>query len=201
MLYSRLPAFVLGFHGCDRQTANRVVGTGKHLRPSLNIYDWLGHGIYFWENDAVRARQWAQSKARRNKAVGRSFDPAVVGAVIDLGHCLNLLDVTSNHLLAGGYKLLADAQDKVGLPMPANVNLGDDTDLLLRHLDCAVINHLHDLIRTDGRQPFDSVRAAFIEGEPVYPGATFRRKNHIQVCVRSRTSIKGYFHVLPQVKV
>jgi hypothetical protein len=60
MLYSRLPAFVLGFHGCDRKTADRVVGTGKHLRLSRNDYDWLGHGVYFWENDPLRARQWAK---------------------------------------------------------------------------------------------------------------------------------------------
>ena len=197
MLYSRLPAFVLGFHGCDRNTADRVVGTGKHLRLSRNDYDWLGHGVYFWENDPLRARQWAKSKARRAKVAGRSFDPAIVGAVIDLGNCLNLLDATSNQLLAGGHKFLADAQRSLRLPMPENSNLKDDTDLLLRRLDCAVINYLHDLIRTQGRPPFDSVRAAFIEGKPVYPGATFRRKNHVQICVRSQASIRGYFHVLP----
>ena len=57
MLYSRLPAFVLGFHGCDQKTAERVVSTGRHLQPSRNDYDWLGHGVYFWENDPLRAKQ------------------------------------------------------------------------------------------------------------------------------------------------
>jgi hypothetical protein len=64
-------------------------------------------------------------------------------------------------------------------------------------LDCAVINALHDLMKSSGEDPFDTVRAAFIEGPPAFPGGTFRKKNHIQICVRNRSSIKGYFHALP----
>ena len=107
------------------------------------------------------------------------------------------LSAPSNDLLADGYEFLKSGQENLGLPMPSNSNFKGDTDLLLRRLDCAVINSLHDLIRAEGRPPFDSVRAAFIEGEPVYPDGTFRRKNHVQICVRSRANIKGYFHVLP----
>ena len=40
---------------------------------------------------------------------------------------------------------------------------------------------------------FDSVRSAFIEGDELYPGSTFREKNHIQICVRNLACIKGYF--------
>lgn len=197
MLYSRLPAFVLGFHGCDRETAERVVAGGSHLRTSRNDYDWLGHGIYFWENDPVRAKQWARAKARRPKRAGRRYEPAVVGATIDLGECLNLLDVTSNKLLESGYEFLEAAQKKLGLPMPENHDVPGDPDVLLRKLDCAVINALHELIARLKQTPFDTVRAAFIEGMPVYPNSTFRRKNHVQICVRDRHAIKGYFHILP----
>jgi hypothetical protein len=198
MLYSRLPAFVLGFHGCDQDTAERVVGGGAPLRASRNDYDWLGHGIYFWENDPLRAKQWAKFKAQRSKNKGKDFVPAVIGATIDLGVCLNLLDATSNRLLQSGYRFLKAAQGKLGLPMPKNRNLPGDADLLMRRLDCAVINSLHDLIQQQGGEPFDTVRAAFIEGKPVYPDSAFRKKNHVQIGVRNRRSIKGYFHVLPQ---
>ena len=82
--------FVLGYHGCDQAIINDVL-TGKHdLRASRNDYDWLGNGIYFWEDSYQRAFQWAlQSK--------RVTHPGVIGAVINLGHCLNLLDV--EHLI------------------------------------------------------------------------------------------------------
>lgn len=34
--------------------------TGKQdLRVSRNDYDWLGNGIYFWEDSYQRAFQWA----------------------------------------------------------------------------------------------------------------------------------------------
>ena len=44
---------------------------------------------------------------------------------------------------------------------------------------------------------YDTVRGAFWEGEPLYPSAGFKRKNHVQLCVRRPDCIKGYFRVLP----
>ena len=92
-MYTTLPSFVLGFHGCDQSVANRVVRGKCPLRPSKNDYDWLGHGIYFWENDPERALEYAkmlQEHPRRGQ--GKISEPAVLGAVIDLGHCLNLME-------------------------------------------------------------------------------------------------------------
>ena len=41
----------------------------------------------------------------------------------------------------------------------------------------------------------DTVRGVFVEGEPVYEGAGFRAKTHIQICVCNISSIKGVFRV------
>jgi hypothetical protein len=109
-----------------------------------------------------------------------------------------LLDAASNRPLKSAYRFLLAGREKLGLPIPVNSNLNTDTDLLIRRLDCAVINSLHDLMEQQGGVPFDSVRAAFIEGKPVYPHGTFRQKNHVQICVRNLAAIKGYFHVLPK---
>ena len=40
---------------------------------------------------------------------------------------------------------------------------------------------------------FDSLRAAFIEGERIYPGAGFYDKTHVQICVRNPNCVKGFF--------
>jgi hypothetical protein len=192
MSYSRLPAFVLAFHGCDRTVARRVVGSREHLKASENEYDWLGHGIYFWENNPARAMHWAREHATRARRKGKTFEPAVVGAVIDLGKCLDLLNADSIEPLERAYKHLKRLRQKESLSLPSNENLAGSTDYLLRKLDCAVINFLHQTIAPD--EPFDSVRAAFLEGDPIYKGAGFRRKNHIQICVRNPSNIKGYFH-------
>jgi hypothetical protein len=57
----------------------------------------------------------------------------------------------------------------------------------------AVINRIHTLNELTGKRSFDSVRGIFTEGSPIYPGAGFRGKTHVQLCVRSVSCIKGYF--------
>lgn len=77
--------------------------------------------------------------------------------------------------------------------MPRNV-VGDD--LLVRKLDCAVVRWLHRTRVADGAVPFDTARAVFPEGGPLYDNAGFRAKNHIQLCVRNPPCVKGYFRPL-----
>lgn len=79
--------------------------------------------------------------------------------------------------------------------MPQNRSLGGSADLLLRHLDCAVIESLHQLRRDEGLPSFDSVRGVFVEGPPLYENAGFCQMNHIQLCVRNLQCIRGYFRV------
>lgn len=69
-------------------------------------------------------------------------------------------------------------------------------DVPLRRLDCAVIRFLHKEREDAGYEPFDTVRPAFVEGEPLYAGSGFAAKNHIQICVRNTACIKGYFRPL-----
>jgi hypothetical protein len=72
------------------------------------------------------------------------------------------------------------------------------SDSLLRELDCAVINHLHQIKQSSvpPSQPFDSVKGVFLaEGGQIYEGAGFYKKTHIQICIRTPACIKGVFRV------
>ena len=40
---------------------------------------------------------------------------------------------------------------------------------------------------------YDTVRGAFLEGKPAYPGAGFSREGHIQIAVRNSACILGVF--------
>jgi hypothetical protein len=71
--------------------------------------------------------------------------------------------------------------------------VGNTGDLLLRDLDCAVIESVHMRRSRQGQQPFDSVRSVFYEGGELYPNAGFREKDHVQICVRNPNCIKGFF--------
>ena len=82
-LYSRRSNLVIGFHGCDQSVVDKVVAGEEKLLASTNDYDWLGNGIYFWENNEARALQWAEELAKRKSSSIKT--PAVIGAIIDLG--------------------------------------------------------------------------------------------------------------------
>jgi hypothetical protein len=135
--YASPPGLVLGFHGCATDTYNAVLKDSAPLAPSTNSYDWLGSGIYFWENSFSRAIDWATARHPDN--------PAVIGAVIDPGHCLNLTDFQNSGYIRDAYDALARAVSKTDLPMPTNRNIRDNTDWLLRDLDCAVVNQVHKM--------------------------------------------------------
>ncbi len=195
-MYSTLPAFVLGFHGCDRSVGERVLSGKTSLKTSENNYDWLGHGVYFWEHNPQRALEYAQHLAANpGRAKTPITDPFVLGAVIDLGRCLNLLESESLHVLAGAYEALRESFESADTDMPVNSEPDAGGYHLLRHLDCAVVEYLHEFEEQAGREPLDSVRGVFFEGASLYPGAGFKEKNHIQVCVRNPNCIKGYFRV------
>ena len=83
-------------------------------------------------------------------------------------------------------------------PIPQNKKGRSEVDFLLRNLDCAVIEQLHDLIKLQGREEYDSVRGVFVEGNPIFPGSAIAERTHIQICVVNPNCIKGYFYPLSQ---
>ena len=180
------PRIVFGYHGCDESTL-RMVLDGGTLRPSQNAYDWLGHGVYFWEGSPTRALRWAaEMKLRPGATINQ---PAVLGAIIDLGNCLDLIDPERTRLVQQAYNDYLKQCQETGDP-PAR-NKGPESKA--RFLDCTVMNLLHKLRSELGVPPFDTVRGFFVEGRPLYPTAGLRSLDHVQICVRSPECIAGFF--------
>ena len=197
---TKSPSVVLGFHGCDATFGNAALASGLSLKPSAKSYDWLGPGVYFWENDRFRALEWSQQRV----ASGKYKQAFVLGAIIDLGNCLDLTLRENVELLAPAYKGLQGLNKASGLPMPDNLDVRSKIkgDKLLRYRDCAVINHLHAIIsdpianppgNPDYLEPFDTVRGLFAEGRPVYPRGSFYRQSHTQIAVINPKNIIGIF--------
>ncbi|MEE9404541.1 MAG: hypothetical protein V3V20_06580 [Algisphaera sp.] len=186
-----LPSFILGYHGCDQSLADAVFAGKKTLNVSKNDYDWIGEGIYFWEHNEQRALDFARAMQDRSHPSSQKIkNPAVVGAVINLGFCLNLLDSRYIEMVRGAHGSLERELKEAGLDLPKNTG---GCDLVDRKLDCAVIKMLHEHRKEVKDQPFDSVRAAFVEGKKLYPNAGFSAQSHIQVCIRDHRQIIGYF--------
>jgi hypothetical protein len=190
-LYANRPNLTIGFHGCDQSVVDKVIAGKETLLASTNDYDWLGSGIYFWENNEERAMEWAVELSKRPGSSVKQ--PAVIGAIIDLGYCFDLTDTAYLKELKKSYDFALEFSRISGIPLPINKTLGNSTDMLLRKLDCYVIQTTHRINREANKRAYDSVRGVFWEGKPLYPNAGFAEKNHIQICICNPNCIKGYF--------
>lgn len=194
-MYSTRSGLTLAFHGCDKSLVTKILKGKTELLQSDNDYDWLGHGIYFWDYSPDRAMEYARNLKNNpyKSSKAKIKSPAVVGAVMNLGYCLDLLDYKNLKILKESYAILAASNEGSGSPLPKNLSTSRSDDLLIRKLDCAVIEMLHEINRRLGKPPYDSVRGIFTEGRPLYPNAGFNEKDHIQICIRNPNCIKGFF--------
>jgi hypothetical protein len=175
---------IIGYHGCDAGVVAKVLSGEELLAPSEQDYDWLGHGIYFWEQGPQRAYDWAKEEAKRLPEKIKT--PAVLGAYINLGQCFDLLDTFNTEILKASYLEFCRVLSENGKPLPQNKGV-------IRNLDCAVINWSLDYAKSKTGRVFQSVRGVFVEGESVYPGTQIALKSHIQIAVRDPNCIIGFF--------
>ena len=101
-MYQTKPSFVFGFHGLDRKVGFDILTQKKEFKHSNNPYDWLGQGVYFWENNYERAVQYAEEDSKRPHT--KIEDPYVLGTILDLGNCLDLLDQKYLDFLSFAYE-------------------------------------------------------------------------------------------------
>ena len=166
---------VPGYHGCPPDFAEALIRGEVAVadsKPSQNDWDWLGHGIYFWEYAPERARSWMGAGG-------------VVGAIIQLGECLDFTDIAATRILDDEYQKVSLNHREAGLLLPTNQGSRGD-------LDCLVINELVASIGTTGLF-IETLRCPFLEGALAYAGSRIRLESHVQLVVRSHANILGIF--------
>jgi hypothetical protein len=176
---------VIAYHGCDAKVAKRLLD-GEPFKKSENDYDWLGTGVYFWEYGADRALQFAKDQ----KARGKVRTPAIVGALLQLGNCFDLMDTRFTADLPRAFAMLKKLHAREGRLLPQNG--GPTPDKLLRRRDCAVLNFYLAGLETSGIV-YDTVRCGFVEGPRAYSGSGIRRQSHVQIAVRNPACVIGIF--------
>lgn len=197
-MYSSRSNILIGFHGCDESVRDQLLTKPKNVKISEKPFDWLGHGFYIWENNYDRALEWAKDKQKK----GDIKKASVIGVVFTLEYCLDLIDSEFIKLLSNYYKLMEKDFSSLGKELPTNKDVKEDAhkDMLIRELDCAVIEYLHQKIKEaihdnpkTSIKTFASARGVFTEGGPAFPGAGVQKKSHLQVCIRDMSCIKGFF--------
>ncbi len=124
------PFQITGFHSCDREVGLRILNGKGQLTVSTNEWDWLGPGVYFWEQNPARALEYAIDSAnskQKNKVPIKT--PFVLGAIIELGNCLNLLEPASINIVKKAHDSLLQVAKKSGDILPINKGAN-------RKLDC-----------------------------------------------------------------
>ncbi|MEJ0066870.1 MAG: hypothetical protein WDM85_16770 [Caulobacteraceae bacterium] len=78
--------------------------------------------------------------------------------------------------------------------MPVNRRAKHDQsdDMVLRFLDCAIIDHLCAQAEA-ANEGFESVRGIFVEGGELFPGSKIQKKTHSEIAVRNPDCIRGLF--------
>lgn len=191
---------LVAYHGCDITIRDKLVTGRAMIQDSRNDYDWLGSGSYFFEGDAERARAFAEAVSaapERRLTAAPIATPAVVGAVL----CVQrTLDMTTRQGLAefeDAAALLQVMWDAEGVPESLRSrNVPPDTgegDVLYRKLDNALIENIHFDRAKDGRASYQMVRGAFRQGGELVPHSGFHKGSHIQLAVRDRSCILGWF--------
>lgn len=176
---------VVAFHGTRKVTADNLVA-GVPFGRSENDDDWLGHGIYFWEYAPQQAWWWAQRR------YGAS-DAAVVGALVRLGRCIDLLDPSNAELLVAAHDELESALEKAGQKLKNNANTH-------KYRDCAVFNYLFAKLE-EANLFAESARAVFVPmsregGLPrLWDRSGVFRGAHIQLSVRDPSNILAVWPV------
>jgi hypothetical protein len=169
------PIRIYGYHGTSRQAALTILRSG--FRPSNNDYDWLGTGVYFFQDAPLRALQWATEQHPQN--------PAVIRSLIRLENCIDLFDLNWFPLIRNVYNSFVEEYRKINLPLPRQ----NPSRSKAHRLDCAYFNYISEVLQGQG-QEIEAIRAVFIEGERVFPNSAIFDLAHVQIAIRNTALIE-----------
>lgn len=178
---------IIGYHGTRMSTAKDIVLGEQLFSPSVNEDDWLGNGIYFWEYGPQRAWRWAKDRYQDEEI-------AVLGAMIRLQNCFDLLDPDNVLALEKHYaQMIADCK-ATGITPPKNVRSS-------KYLDCRVFEYVYAASEAAG-EAVDSCRAVFVPSggrkQRPWTASGIFHGAHIQICVRNVSCIQGVWLLKPE---
>lgn len=165
---------VTGYHGTSRQSADVILRTGDFI-ASRSPYEWLGDGIYFFQDGPLVALDWARQKY--------GADAVVLRSRIQLVDCIDLVDVAWWDTLTAVYDHVLERYAVAARRRPRQGGLAHG-------IDCEAVNVMCQQLEQAGFTP-RSVRSGFIEGVPIRQNSAFFTRSHIQVCVRDQSVIES----------
>lgn len=175
---------IIGYHGTTAEAAERLVN-GEPFAESEKDDEWFGRGIYFWEHAPKQAWWWANRRTKK----GKNGTPAVIGAIIRLGNCFDLLDAPNIKTLKILGEEFLEQYKKLKTVAPKN-------ERIYKKLDCAVFNFLYENFSQKNEQ-IDSARGVYVAPKlkRIWEASWIYEDTHIQTCIRNPQNILAVWHV------
>lgn len=191
-LLGDLMLIVKGYHGTTQSRARELVA-GSPFEFSANSGDWLGRGIYFWQDAPGRALVWARYRHRDSGET-----PAVVEVEITLENCLDFFDVRTYREVRQRYPEFQAFESRLDPPISqaalkvekGKAFLDGDTpttDIRTRkaihnYRDRAFIDWYVEVLANRGYE-VKTVRGIFLDGTALFTESFLFDWSHAQIAV------------------
>ena len=185
------PHLIRGFHATSRESAKGIFSEG--FKPSNNDHDWLGPGIYFFQDTIEGTRNWAKNERKG----GPITDLEIIGADIEYAGFVDLVEFGWGDVLTSYYEMLKKRHSKEFLEVSKKQKpyIPGESSNLAHPLDCYVIRYAVGVLNKKRDEKVKAVRGVFLEGEPLYDGSHLLSRTHIQIAVIDATAIVDYWLV------
>lgn len=170
------PLRVYGYHGTNKRSAQKIIARGFDF--STNDYDWLGTGVYFFQDAHRRAAAWARERYPDS--------PAVIRSELVLENCIDLLDISWSPIIKETYGMLVREYERANIPLPSQ----NPQRSKAHRLDCAFFNYMVEKVLATQNITVGSIRAVFNEGDRIYPSSAIFDRSHIQIVIRDLSLIQ-----------
>lgn len=181
-----------GFHATSQERAKEIESSNRfHL--SDNEWDWLGMGVYFYQDTLGFTRRWAEEKHG-----GSIENPAVFAADIEYDGFLDLIEhetiVELKSFMAQLQTASPTAFEKARKGQKGRAAEKERWRPRAHPLDCLIINEAARARELDGK-PFRAIRSIFYDGDRLHQNSDIFDRQHIQIAVRDLTLIKRVWRV------
>ena len=166
-------SLVKAYHAGELEEIDAFIKQRSGIRHSSRQGEWLGEGVYFWENDPVRAEEW---QIQKNKG-------AILECEIDTSFLLNLL-VKSEHTIEFYDRARQRAENLAKSPNLRNQRSAQKFDL-----DHQVFRESQPYFQLE--KGLCGVRMAFFLGESITLDGNIFENQHIQICLWDVTAIEN----------
>ena len=185
------------YHGTTFAVAKQIEAGRLAFQPSVHDWNWLGTGIYFFQDAPKRAALWARFRYPRQET-------AVLEAEIDLEGCLDLFEARAWAQLRMAYTEFLASEDQLesgatqeGLRIEqgiacTNAFPADEArrwEISRNFRDRAFLDWY--VRRMQIRKPVRSIRSPFLWGEALYADSFLFDWAHAQVSVVDASGIIG----------